>query len=154
MIDLRLALYGAVLAAIVGTGMWLHHSGYEAGLRAQRDADEKGLEAARVAAQAKEDHWRNQYAAAQKSYEDEAAKNATAPALGSVRVCHDAARPRPVPAAAAGSGGQAPGAGGVPSGDAVPVAGPDIGRSLELLARSADSVVAECRRRVAGPPSG
>jgi hypothetical protein len=147
-IPFKLYLYGGILLALV--------IALALGAIHERDVQHgKDLAQAQVAViaalkhnQELETQWTAKLRAAEDRHAKELADNAAAAAatpIPVVRVCRDAGS-RPVPGPATVADDHPTGAGGIPAGDALPArAGPDIGAGLDLLARSADSVVAACR---------
>ncbi len=101
-----------------------------------------------------EHQWAAKLKAAEDAHAKELTDNAAAAAahpMPSVRLCHNPSN-SPLPSTTTAPASVAAGPGSVPGGDAVPAAGPELGPGLELLSRSADSVVAACRVLVNGRP--
>lgn len=149
MIPLRLYLYaGALIAVVVAIAGYAFH---ERGVQHQKDLAlaQTALIAALKHNQEVEAQWAAKYRAAEDRHAEELAANAAAAAatpVPVVRVCHNDTSSRPVPEAPGPAESHPADAGSVPPGNAVPAGpGPDIGPSLDLLARSADTVVAACR---------
>ena len=145
---IRLYACAAVLVALLGLGWYLHHRGYVEGVAAVQAADAKALQAQLVANAQLEASWRSKLEQKERDYAAELASNAATAAarpIGPVRLCRPSnSRPLPTTAGSAETGPA--GSGGLLQGNAVPaVAGPDIGAGLDMLARSADAVVAACR---------
>ena len=144
---------GAFVALVAGL---LGYGWHERQVQHQKDMEK--AQAALSAALAHNAEIEHQWAAKLKAAEDAHAKeltdNAAAAAahpLPVVRLCHNASGGS-VPETPAVATGQPPGSGGVPGSNVVPAAGPELGPGLELLSRSADSVVAACRVLVNGRP--
>ena len=144
--NLRFYLAAALVVLIGLSGIGLRHHWIQEGSAQQKEADRKDLERARAEADQKEEAWRKQYADVKLAFDNEVEANRAQPHIGPVRVCRSPPASSPVPTAPAGTGSATAGAGSLPTGNGLSDEGPDLGAGLEMLARSADAVVAECRR--------
>jgi len=148
MLSLPLKVYAAIggvlaLGLIIG---FLRHHWIQEGLAQQRAADAAALESARVASERKEKEWEKKYADVKQAFEAEVAANASLPHIQPVRVCRPAGSGISLPPAPDAARGPAAVAGSLPTSDGLSQQSFDLGPSLELFARSADAVVAMCRR--------
>jgi hypothetical protein len=146
--NLKIYLYAGVALTIGLAGFYLRHHWIQEGLARQRAADASALAQAAEAASRKEEEWRKKYDDAQGKYESEVAANHVQPPLPPVWVRRPERGSCSLPTAAAGPTGPAAVTGSLPGGGEVPSGGYDLGPGLEMLARSADAVVAQCRRLV------
>lgn len=144
--NLKLYIYATVFAALVAGATFMRHHWIQEGLARQRAADTAELTQAREAASRKEKEWEKKYVDAQLVYETEHAANAAQPHIQPVWVCRQPPSYATLPTASGAANGPSAVIGSLPSGGGLPVEGFDLGPSIELLARSADAVVAECRR--------
>jgi len=145
-LSLRVYLYIGVVAAFILSNGFMHHHGIQEGLARQRAADAAALESARVAAEKKEEEWKKRYETANIAYHLESAANHDQPSIQPIRVCRPATSTGTLPTATTAPRGPAAITGSLPQSDGLPEQGLNLGPSLELLARSADAVVAMCRR--------
>ena len=152
MIPFKIYLYGGALAAIVAAAFafaWHERD-------VQHRADLAQAQLAMIQALKHNQEIQNEWAAKLRAAEDRHAKEladnaavAVAHPVGVVRVCRDASAAATVPAASTPASSITTVARGLPAVLDVPVSpGPDIGAGLDVLARSADSLVAACRALV------